>query len=488
MASVLSKQKSSVSGFHYYKKVNLPHPELTRKNESVKVLTNKWPFINYLNIYIFGEKRMINIKHINQLTAGELDRLFNRFGADFSSIMINTVVPIVNDVKENGDAAVKKYTEKFDGVKMDSIIASEEEIESAYASVPKEVIESFTKAKENIEEFHRHQKRDSIIYNRNGFTLGVMYQPIENAAMYVPGGKASYPSSVLMGVVPAMIAGVKNISVITPPDKNGSVAAPILAVCKILGVKTVIKAGGAQGIAAAGFGTETVKKADIIVGPGNIFVTAAKTYLFSLGAIQIDSMAGPSEILIIADEYADPKWTAFDFLSQAEHEERALAVLVTTSEKLAKQVSEEIEKDLDSGCGRHEIKKAAVAKSSIIVVDSIEQAIEFSNSYGPEHMEFIVRNPLEYLHEIKNVGSLFLGDYAPVAVGDYFSGTNHILPTGGAARFSSGTSVDTFIRRTTFQNLTRDALKSAQGPVNVMSGVEGFADKHGGSINVRFEK
>lgn len=430
---------------------------------------------------------MVNIKNVKDLSAAELDKLFNRFGEDFSSIMINTVAPIVNDVKINGDEAVKKYTEKFDNVKLDNIITSEDEIERGYKATPKHVIDAFLRAKDNIEEFHLHQKRDTISYERDGSLLGIMYQPIENAAMYVPGGKASYPSSVLMGVIPALIAGTKNISVITPPDSSGSVAAPILAVCKILGVENIIKAGGSQGIAAAGFGTETASKADIIVGPGNIYVTAAKTYLFSLGVIQIDSMAGPSEVLIIADEGADPRWTAFDFLSQAEHEEKALAVLVTTSRTFAEQVKTEIEKDINSGVGRCEIKKAALKESIILVVDSVAEAIEFSNKFGPEHMEFMVRNPLEYLHSIKNVGSLFLGDYAPVAVGDYFSGTNHILPTGGAARFSSGTSVDTFMRRTTFQHLNRGALEKAREPINIMSEVEGFADKHGGSVNVRFE-
>ena len=251
----------------------------------------------------------------------------------------------------------------------------------------------------------------------------------------------------------------------------------------------IIKAGGAQGIAAAGFGTQTVPKADIIVGPGNIFVTAAKTYLFSMGVIQIDSMAGPSEVLIVADRNANPKWIAWDLLSQAEHEEMALAVLVTPSEKLARDVAEEIERDIAAGKGRHAIKKTSIARGGLILVcESIDQAVEFSNIYGPEHMELVVDNPLDYLGRIRNVGSLFLGPHAPVAVGDYYSGTNHILPTGGAARFSSGTSVDTFMRRTTFQWLPEAALKKALGPVGVMSKVEGFDDKHGGSVRVRFEK
>lgn len=350
---------------------------------------------------------MIPIKHINELNEADLDKLFNRFGEDFSDIMINSVVPIVTDVKNDGDAAVRKYTEKFDGVQLDTIMATREEIEEGYKNTPNEIIDAFTEAKENIEEFHLHQKRDNIIYNREGTTLGVMYQPIEKAAMYVPGGKASYPSSVLMGVIPAQIAGVEEITVVTPPNKEGSVADQILAMCKILNVDKIIKSGGAQGIAAAGFGTESAPKSEIIVGPGNIYVTAAKTYLFSLGAIQIDSMAGPSEVLIIADKKSNPRWVAFDLLSQAEHEEMALAVLVTNSRKLAEEVCGEIEKDLASGIGRSEIKKTSIKNALIVLVDDIEEAIDFSNKYGPEHMEFIVENPLEHLHKIRNVGSLF---------------------------------------------------------------------------------
>ncbi len=435
------------------------------------------------------EKRMIEIKKLKDLTAVELDALFNRFGEDFSSIMINTVVPIVNDVKLNGEAAVKKYTEKFDGVKLDSVIATQDEIDEGHRNTPKDVLASFMKAKSNIEEFHRRQLKENSIYTReDGITLGVTYQAIESAGIYVPGGKASYPSSVLMGVIPAQIAGAKDITVITPPNKTGKVPDIIYAICKECGVKNIIKSGGAQGIAFAAFGSDNHKKSDIIVGPGNIFVTAAKTYLFSMGVIQIDSMAGPSEVLIISDEKSDPSWVAWDLLSQAEHEERALAVLVTTSEKLAQNVKAEIIKDIESGRGRHEIKKTSIQKGLIVVCDSLDEAIDFSNKYGPEHMEFMVDNPLEYIGRIKNVGSLFLGRYAPVAVGDYYSGTNHILPTGGAARFSSGTSVETFLRRTTFQLLDEGALKVTMPHVKLMSEYEGFEDKHGGSVEIRFKK
>lgn len=433
---------------------------------------------------------MIRIENYNDLNNEELNKLFYRFGDDFISVMTETAIPIVNDVKENGDKAVIKYTEKFDKIKLSSLMATEQEINEAYENTSQETIDAFKEAKANIEEFHKKQSKNDIKYEReNEATLGVLYQAIESAAIYVPGGKAKYPSSVLMGVIPAQIAGVKNITVVTPPKPDGKIHNEVLAVCKLLGIKNVLKSGGAQGIAAIGFGTESVKKADIIVGPGNIFVTAAKSYLFSLGAVQIDSLAGPSEVLIIADEKANSKWVAWDLLSQAEHDERAMSVLVTTSKELANEVKKEIENDINSGAGRTEIKKAAIQNNSIIIIiDNISKAIEFSNKFGPEHMQFMVENSLDYLDEIKNVGSLFLGNYAPVAVGDYYSGTNHILPTGGATRFSSGLSVETFLRRTTFQYLTENGLKKAQKPTNIMSKVEGFDDKHGGSINVRFEK
>jgi histidinol dehydrogenase len=431
---------------------------------------------------------MIPIRKLKDLNKQELNKLFNRFGDDFSSIMINTVIPIVNDVRESGDQAVKKYTEKFDNIKISALIVTEEEIDKAYKNTPVQVIDAFKKAKENIEEFHLRQRRNNLLYSRpDGTTLGIQFEPIENAGLYVPGGKASYPSSVLMGAIPAKIAGSKEITVITPPGKNGKIPDIVLAVCRLLDLRNILKSGGAQGIAAAAIGTESVKKSDIIVGPGNIYVTAAKTYLFSLGVIQIDSMAGPSEVLIIADDSAEPKWVAYDLLSQAEHEEMATAILVTTSERLAKSVNKEIAKDINSGTGRHDIKKKAIARSSIILVESIAEAIDFSNKYGPEHMEFMVSGPMNYLSQIRNVGSLFMGNFAPVAVGDYFSGTNHILPTGGAARFSSGVGVDTFMRRTTFQHLSREALFKAKESVYIMSKIEGFDDKHGGSVDVRFE-
>ncbi len=432
---------------------------------------------------------MIKIKNLKDISKDEINQLCNRLGEDFSSVMINTVIPIVNDIRQDGDRAVSKYNEKFDKIKLDSLLVTDDEIEDGYNKVNRDTLNMFLKAKENITEFHSHQKREIIKYSRDdGTVLGMMYQPIERAAMYVPGGKASYPSSVLMGVIPAQIAGTKDITIITPPNKNGSVSEMILAICKVLSITKIYKAGGAQGISAAGLGTESLSRSDIIVGPGNIYVTAAKSYLFSLGAVQIDSLAGPSEVLIIADETANPQWISYDMLSQAEHEEQAIPILITTSEELAQKVKSFIIKNIESGKGRSDIKKTSVSNNGLIIVaDDLKKAIEFSNNYAPEHMELMVENPMSHLKDIKNVGSLFLGNYSPVAVGDYFSGTNHILPTGGACRFSSGLSVETFLRRTSFQNLTKEALKNACGPVSTMSGVEGFDDMHGGSVKIRFE-
>jgi histidinol dehydrogenase len=427
--------------------------------------------------------------YLNKISREDYDGLIYRFGKDFLSVMVDTVVPIVNDVRIRGDEAVKLYTQKYDGIALNTLTVSAEEIEAGYAGLTDDQLDAFRRAKENIEEFHLRQKRTGFQYERGTDGIfGVSYQPIESAAVYVPGGKAAYPSSVLMGVIPAVIAGVKNITLITPPRKDGSINGTVLAVCKLLGVTSIVKAGGAQGIAAVGFGTQSVRKADIIVGPGNIFVTAAKSYLFSLGVVQIDSMAGPSETLVLADAGANAKWVAYDLLSQAEHEENAKAVLVTPSESFAKAVVGEIEADLAKGEGRAEIKKISVANNlSIVIVDDIKQGIDFSNRYAPEHMQLMVSEPMQWLSEIRNVGSLFLGAYSPVAVGDYFSGTNHVLPTGGAARFSSGLSVETFMRRTTYQNLTKEGLLQAVGPVTVMSSLEGFNDKHGGSVRIRFD-
>ena len=433
---------------------------------------------------------MISIKNLKDLSSSEKNKLINRFGDDFSSIMINKVIPIVNEVKKKGDRAVLDYTLKFDKVKIKNLIVSEKEKNEAYQKVSKKDLAAFKRAKKNIIEYHRHQqqKKDFSFVRKDKTKLGLFHQPIEKAAIYVPGGKAAYPSSVLMGVIPAKLAGVKEISLISPPNKEGKINDLVLALSKELKIDQVIKAGGAQGIAAAAWGTKSVNKVDIIVGPGNIFVAAAKAFLFSLGVIQIDSLAGPSEVLVVADKEANPKWLAYDLLSQAEHDEKAISLLLTPSKKLAVQVKDEINKDLSKKKGRSQIKIESIRKYGLIlVVKNLAEAISFSNAYAPEHMQLIVKNPGKYLKQIKNVGSLFLGEYTPVAVGDYFSGTNHILPTGGAARFSSGTSVDTFLRKTFYQQFTSQGLKQASKSIKTMAEAEGFEDKHFGSVDIRLK-
>ncbi len=429
------------------------------------------------------------IKNIKTLTATEKSKLFNRFGENFIDVMINNVVPIINDVRSNGDIAVKRYAKKFDNAELSNITATHEEIFSGYTNTSQELIKSFEKSISNIREFHSLQKREGYEIKRgNGSVLGTFYHPIDNAGIYVPGGKAAYPSSVMMGVIPAQIAGVKNITLITPCRNDAKLNDAICAICYILKINTIIKAGGAHGISAAALGTETIKKSDIIIGPGNIYVTAAKSYLFSIGAVQIDSLAGPSDVMIIDDGSTDPKWLAYDLLSQSEHDEYAAIVLITISAESAELVSKEIQKDLSLKIGRFGIKEKSVENNcSILIADSIDEAIDFSNCYAPEHLEITAENPDKYLDKIKNVGSLFLGKYSPVAAGDYYSGTNHILPTGGTARFASGVSVDTFMRRTTYQNLSRRELESSMKPIQNISTAEGFEDKHYGSVKIRFE-
>lgn len=431
----------------------------------------------------------MKIRKLKDLVKEDINRLIFRFGDDFSQVIRDVAAPICDEVQKDGDSAVTKYTSKFDHVDLKHICASAEEIESAYKETPKELIEAFEQAITNVREFHEKQKREGFEYERpDGSRFGMIYQPIDSAALYAPGGTAAYPSSVVMGVIPAQIAGVKNITLVTPPAKNGSVPTVTGAVCRMLGVKTIVKSGGAQGIAAVGFGTDSVQKAEIVIGPGNIYVTAAKSYLFSRGVIQIDSLAGPSEMVVIADSDNDPQWVAYDMLSQAEHDPRSIALLLTDSQEFAREVISFIEKDLSLGGGRHEIKAKAIESSEVIVTDTIEEAVDFASSYGPEHLQLMVKEPMRFLQRIRNVGSLFIGPWAPVAVGDYISGTNHILPTGGAARFSSGLSVETFLRRTTWQNVSREGLLSYRKNLMTIANAEGFADKHGGSVEIRFSK
>lgn len=394
-----------------------------------------------------------------------------------------SVRQIVADVMTGGDAAVKKYTRKFDGVSVDGLAVSGAEIDEAFASVSPRFLEVVKKSAENIAEFHSKQIKSGFEINRDGVTLGQKYTAVEKAGLYVPGGTASYPSTVLMNAVPAKIAGVGEIIMCTPPSANGKVRAEILAAAKIAGVDRIYKCGGAQAIAAMAYGTESIPKVYKIVGPGNIFVALAKKLVF--GTVSIDMIAGPSEILVVADGKADARHVAADMLSQAEHDKLASAVLVTDSAALAKDVAAEIDRQLET-LPRREIASASIENNGkIIVTDSIERAVEVANAIAPEHLEMCVENPRAWLDKIKNAGSVFLGGYTPEALGDYYAGPNHTLPTGGSAKFSSPLSVDDFLKKTQYIMYSAEALEKAAADVEYFAESEGL-DGHARSVKIRF--
>ena len=393
-----------------------------------------------------------------------------------------SVRQIVEDVMTGGDAAVKKYTRKFDGVSVDDLAVSGAEIDEAFASVSPRFLEVVKKSAENIAEFHSKQKKSGFEINRDGVTLGQKYTAVEKAGLYVPGGTASYPSTVLMNAVPAKIAGVGEIIMCTPPSANGKVRAEILAAAKIAGVDRIYKCGGAQAIAAMAYGTESIPKVYKIVGPGNIFVALAKKLVF--GTVSIDMIAGPSEILVVADGKADARHVAADMLSQAEHDKLASAVLVTDSAALAKDVAAEIDRQLET-LPRREIASASIENNGkIIVTDSIERAVEVANAIAPEHLEMCVENPRAWLDKIKNAGSVFLGGYTPETLGDYYAGPNHTLPTGGSAKFSSPLSVDDFVKKTQYIMYSAEALEKAAADVEYFAESEGL-DGHARSVKIR---
>lgn len=393
------------------------------------------------------------------------------------------VTPILKDIRENGNAAVKKYTKQFDGVDLENfkIPVSEQNI-----SISDSVKTAFLIAKQNIETFHKNQLQKDMECSIHGNRLGIKYTPIDSVAVYAPGGKAFYPSSVLMGAIPAKIAGVKHINLFTPPSKNGLVDDILLYVSQLVGIDSIFTIGGAQGVGAAAFGTETIPRHDFIVGPGNKYVAAAKSYLAAIGQIGIESIAGPSEVFIIADETANPEWVACDMLSQAEHGEDSVAILATNSMNLGRQVSIEIEKALLTRTGRKEIKSKAIYDNSyILVFPNIKECIEFSNLYAPEHLEIQTKTYLDDFSKILHAGSVFLGHYSPVAMGDYISGTNHVLPTAGLSRIYSSLGVDTFLKRVTYQEITKESLRELYPHIQVMANIEGFDEEHGTSVKLR---
>lgn len=403
---------------------------------------------------------------------------------------VSTVEDIVRDiiaeVRKNGDKALLDYTKKFDKAELSSIEVTKEEIDDAYSSVPAEFIDILHEAASNIIAFHEKQLRNDFVINkRAGVVLGQKITPIENVGIYVPGGTAAYPSTVLMDSIPAKIAGCPNIFMVTPPDKNGNINPNILAAAKVAGIDRIFKIGGAQAIAALAYGTETVPKVDKIVGPGNAFVAEAKKQVF--GKVSIDMIAGPSEILVVADATANPKYVAADLLSQAEHDKMASAVLVTDSRAFAEKVSEELEKQLPL-LPRAEIARVSIDNNGKIIVaeDNLMLAIDIANEIAPEHLELCVDNPFDYLDSIKNAGSIFMGKYCPEALGDYFAGPNHTLPTSGTARFSSPLSVDDFIKKTQFSYYAADALERDAEKVAAFARKEGL-EAHARSAVIRFE-
>ena len=405
---------------------------------------------------------------------------------NISSNVEGVVAQIIANVIKNGDAALFEYSEKFDKAKLSSLEVTEDEINEAFSSVDKEFVEIIKEAAENIREFHKRQVRNSFVINeKDGVVIGQKVMPIEKVGLYVPGGTAAYPSTVLMDSIPAKIAGCREIVMVTPPTKDGKVNPVILAAAKIAGVDRIFKVGGAQAVAALAYGTESVPKVDKIVGPGNAYVAEAKKQVF--GKVSIDMIAGPSEILVVADSTCNPKHIAADLLSQAEHDKMASAVLVTDSYDFANLVSEELERQIPE-LPRCEIARYSIDNNGKIIVaeNNLLLAIDIANEIAPEHLEICVDNPFDYLDKIKHAGSIFMGKNCPEALGDYFAGPNHTLPTSGTARFSSPLSVDDFVKKSQFTYYTKDALSRVADKVAYFARKEGL-DAHAKSATVRFE-
>ena len=399
----------------------------------------------------------------------------------------STVNEIIENVKANKDKAVFEYTKKFDKFELtaENIKVTRKEIDEAYTKMDDKLVEVIRKAAENIKIFHMKQLRNSWFdAKEDGTILGMKITPIEKVGVYVPGGKAAYPSSVLMNVIPAKVAGVKEIIMTTPPGADGKVNPGTLVAADIAGVDTIYKVGGAQAIAALAYGTESIPKVDKITGPGNIFVALAKKAVY--GYVSIDSIAGPSEILVLADETANPRYVAADMLSQAEHDELASAILITTSKELAEKVSEEVDKFTAELSRTEIIQKSLDNYGYILLAESMEQAIETTNEIASEHLEILTKNPFDVMTKIRNAGAIFLGEYSSEPLGDYFAGPNHILPTNGTAKFFSPVNVDDFIKKSSIISYSREALEKLHKDIELFAESEGLT-AHANSIKVRFE-
>ena len=424
---------------------------------------------------------MINILKYGEVSMGEI------FARVTPSVKVEGIVTeIIENVRKNGDKALFEYCEKFDKAKLNSLLVTQEEMDEAVASVDHQFLEILEKAAANIRRFHEKQVRNSFILNdRPGIVMGQKIVPVDRAGLYVPGGTAAYPSTVLMDSIPAKIAGVPEVVMVTPPNAEGKINPVILAAAKIAGINKIFKLGGAQAIAALAYGTESVPKVDKIVGPGNAFVAEAKKQVF--GRVSIDMIAGPSEILIVSDGASNPKHIAADLLSQAEHDKLASAVLVTNSYDLAQKVQAELEVQIPL-LERSDIARASIDQNGkIIVCDDLRQAIDIANEIAPEHLELCVDNPFDYLDAIRHAGSIFMGRNCPEALGDYFAGPNHTLPTSGTAKFSSPLGVDDFIKKVQYTYYTKDALAEVAKDVATFARAEGLT-AHARSATVRMEE
>ncbi len=420
----------------------------------------------------------------NEKDLNEFKAILNERGSVDNNKYLQTVIDILADVKKNGDAAVLEYTKKFDNkdATLENLVATVDEMKEAFNSLDPELQTVLLTSKGRVEAYHKHQLRDTWIKEDNpGEKLGQKITPIRSVGVYVPGGKAAYPSSVIMNVMPAKVAGVKEIIMVTPAV-NGEVKKSVLAAAYICGVTKLIKIGGAQAIAALAYGTDIVPKVDKIVGPGNIFVALAKRMVF--GTVGIDSIAGPSEILILADDSANPKFAAADLLAQAEHDQLASGVLITTSPTLALEVQKEVENYYNNSVRKAILDSSINNYSRIILVDTMHDAIDLANEIAPEHLEICTNNPFDYLDDIKNAGAIFLGHYTPEALGDYMAGPNHVLPTVKTSRFFSPLGVDDFIKKSSILNFTKEALDKYNDKVVRFAEEEGL-QMHAESVRIR---
>ena len=413
-----------------------------------------------------------------------ISRLKERSG-EVDAKVTAAVSEIIANVRERGDEAVRAYTEKFDGRAPEQLEIGRDEIQASLKNCDPEFVAALQRAAANIQDFHARQKQQSWLNAKeNGVILGQRIRGLHRVGIYVPGGTAAYPSSVLMNAIPAKIAGVREIVMVTPPGKDGKPNPDILAAAAVAGVDRIFLVGGAQAVAALAFGTQSIPKVDKIVGPGNIFVATAKRLLY--GVVDIDMIAGPSEILVLADETANPHYLAADLMSQAEHDKMASAILITTSEEVARETVAELEWQIENLSRREIIGRSLEDYSAVIICNSVDEAVDFANELAPEHLEVMMKNPMDYIGRLDNAGSVFLGEYAPEPLGDYYAGPNHVLPTSGTARFFSPLSVDSFIKKSSFIYYTRDALRQGKDDILKLAQAEGLT-AHARAVSVRFE-